>query len=291
MKLRIPAFPFEVVREAVLNAVTHRDYMDPNEVVVRHTRSELIISSPGGFLEDITPDNILWHEAVSRNKTLAEAFQKLGLVERAGVGRRRIFIPMLSYGKRPPLYESTGERVILRIFDGTFDQRMAALVAQWRAEDREIELIDLLLLSYLKDSPFIDSRKASELLQKSPDEARVLLDKLSLRKTGILEKRGRTKAATYHLRKEIAKDLIGKAAYVKTKGLNPIRYAELVKEYLHSHQSISPHECRELLSLGESDSAKSEISRYLRRWSQGQDAFLERSGKGPIISYRLRNKP
>ena len=95
-KLRIPAFPLEVVREAVLNAVTHRDYGNPGEVLIRQTDRELAITSPGGFLGGITPRNILRHEPISRNRTLAEAFEKLRLVERAGIGRRRIFIPMLS---------------------------------------------------------------------------------------------------------------------------------------------------------------------------------------------------
>ena len=59
----------------------------------------LAITSPGGFIAGITPGNILRHEPVSRNRTLAEAFEKLRLVERAGIGRRRIFETMLAYGK------------------------------------------------------------------------------------------------------------------------------------------------------------------------------------------------
>ncbi|MFL6261057.1 MAG: ATP-binding protein [Thermoanaerobaculia bacterium] len=60
---------------------------------------------------------LLRHEPVSRNRRLAEAFEKLRLVERAGIGRRRIFETMLAYGKRIPEYEADG-RVTLRIFDG-----------------------------------------------------------------------------------------------------------------------------------------------------------------------------
>ncbi|MFL6233861.1 MAG: ATP-binding protein [Thermoanaerobaculia bacterium] len=71
---------------------------------------------------------LLRHEPVSRNRTLAEAFEKLRLVERAGIGRRRIFETMLAYGNRIPEYEADG-RVTLRIFDGGFDERTAALVA------------------------------------------------------------------------------------------------------------------------------------------------------------------
>ena len=47
-KLRIPSFPLDVVREAVLNAVTHRDYSNPGEILIRHGKRELAITSPGG---------------------------------------------------------------------------------------------------------------------------------------------------------------------------------------------------------------------------------------------------
>lgn len=82
--------------------------------------------------------------------------------------------------------------------------------------------------------------------------------------------------------------MLGKAAYTKTRGLNPIRYAEMVKAYLQDHGSISPKECRELLGLGESQSAKVEVSRYLRMWSSGQDAFLDADGHAQTRRYFLR---
>jgi ATP-dependent DNA helicase RecG len=59
LKLRIPAFPLDVVREAVLNALTHRDYSISDHVRVRQTEQELVVTSPGGFLNSITPQNIL----------------------------------------------------------------------------------------------------------------------------------------------------------------------------------------------------------------------------------------
>lgn len=287
--LRIPAFPLEVVREAFLNAVTHRDYSDPGEVLIRHTNRELVISNPGGFIGGITPQNILRHEPISRNRTLAEAFEKLRLVEKAGIGRRRIFIPMLSYGKQMPKYETQGERVVLRIYNGAYDQRLATLVAKWKQQGREIDLDGLLVLSFLRDHDFVDTVTASELLQLPRDSTRAVLDQLAQPRTGILERRGKTKAASYYLSKGIALDLLGKSAYTKTKGLEPIRYAEMVKAFLADHGAITPQECRELLGLGESDSARVEASRYLRQWS-GEKGFLRREGKPPKVIYYPRKK-
>jgi ATP-dependent DNA helicase RecG len=288
-KLRIPSFPTSVVREAVLNALTHRDYSDPGEVLIRHTPHELVFLSPGGFVGGITVTNILRHEPVPRNRTLANAFLKLRLVESAGTGRRRIFIPMLSYGKRPPVFESDGHRVTLRLYDGTIDKAMATLVARWNDAGREIDLDALMVLTYLKAHPFIDSSKAESLLQLERDHARDVLDRLSNTQTGVLERKGGTRAATFYLTKGIAKDLLGEIAYTKTRGLNPTRYAEIVREYLKNSKSITNKKCRDLLNLGDSASAQVEASRYLKKWS-GSDGFLIGSNKGPGRRYRLRKE-
>jgi ATP-dependent DNA helicase RecG len=286
-RLRIPAYPVEVVREAILNAVTHRDYMDPGEVLVRHAADQLAITSPGGFIAGITPKNILRHEPASRNRTLAESFEKLRLVERAGIGRRRIFETTLAYGKRIPEYEADGGRVTLRLFNGGFDERMATLVARWRGEAREIGLDGLLVLSYLRHNAFIDTLSAAELLQVPRELARSALDRLAHPETGFLERKGRTKAATYHLTKGATKELLGKAAYTRTRGLDPIRYAEMVKAFVADHGSITPRECRDLLGVGESHSARVEVSRYLRGWS-GDGGFLRRKGSPPKVLYLPR---
>ncbi|MCX6640420.1 MAG: putative DNA binding domain-containing protein [bacterium] len=286
-KLRIPSYPIEVVREAVLNAITHRDYLNPNEILIRHTNKELVITSPGGFLGGITPQNILRHEPISRNRTLAEAFEKLGLVERAGIGLRRIFTNLLSYGKRIPIWETDGTQVTLRIANGTYDERMAKLVSKWKEQSHEIELDTLLLLNYLKVNTFIFASTASELLQLHQDQVRSILDQLSLPAVGILEKRGKTKAATYYLSKAIAVDLLGKSAYSMIRGIAPSRYLEMIKQYLSDHDYIKPRECRELLGLGESQSARVETSKLLRIWAN-KDGFLSVEGKGPSRKYYLR---
>ena len=287
-RLRIPAFPIDMVREAVLNALTHRDYLDPGEVLLRHATNMFVITNPGGFLGGITTRNILRHEPVARNRSLAEAFEKLGLVERAGMGRRRIFLPILEYGKRIPEYETDGTRVTLRVYDGAFDERMAILVAKWRGDGHEIDLDSLLVLTHLREHAFIDTLSASELLQLSRDDARGVLDRMAQPRVGILERRGKTKAATYHLSKNVAKDLLGKAAYTKTKGLDPIRFQEMVRQFVSDHGAVTPQECRELLGLGESQTARVEVSRYLKEWS-GPKGFLTREGNPPKVVYRARS--
>jgi len=86
----------------------------------------------------------------------------------------------------------------------------------------------------------------------------------------------------------VAKELKGKAAYTRTRGLNPIRYAEMVREYLRDHQRIENAELRELLGLGNSPSAQVEASRCLKKWSHPDDGFLDRRRAGSTHVYSLR---
>lgn len=283
-KLRIPAFPTDVVREALLNAVTHRDYSMTGKVLVRHGAREMVISNPGDFVGGVTPQNILRHDAVTRNPALAEMFQKLGLVETAGIGRRRIFIPMLSYGKRIPLYETDGYSVTLHLYDGIFDERMAGLVARWQKEGRDIGLDGLLLISYLKEHSYLDVENASALLQIEAGGAKDLLERHCLPPLSLLERRGKTSGVTFHLPTAIAGDLIGKEAYTRIKGINPIRYRELIREYVSQHGSITNRKCRDLLQLGESPSSQTQAARYLRKFS-GDKGFLILEGRGRATRY------
>ena len=285
--LRIPAFPVDVVREALLNAVTHRDYAQTGKVLVRHTAREMVLSNPGGFVGGVTPQNILRHEAVTRNPALAEMFQKLGLVETAGMGRRRIFMPMLSFGKRIPKYETDGYSVTLRLYDGTFDERMAALVAKWQKAGRDIGLDGLLLLTYLREHAHLDTKEAADLLQVDPETARDILERYCLPPYSLIERRGKKTGVTYHLQRAIATDLIGKDAYTRIKGINPLRYREMIREYVLQHGSITNKECRALLQLGESASARTLAGRYLAR-SAGTEGFLVVQGKARSTRYVAR---
>ena len=162
-------------------------------------------------------------------------------------------------------------------------------MARWRGEGREIGLDGLLILSFLRDHAFIDTLSAAKLLQLPREEARAALDRLAQPGTGFLERKGGTRAATFHLTKGVARDLLGKASYTRTRGLNPIRYAEMVRAFVLDHGSITPRECRELLGLGESQSARAEVSRYLKHWC-GEGGFLYREGKPPKVCYFPRGR-
>jgi ATP-dependent DNA helicase RecG len=117
IRLPIPDYSPEAFREAVNNALLHRDYTQLNAVYIQFHPERVSIASPGGFLDGITLKNLLVHEPKPRNPLLAEAFRRIGLVETTGRGIDKIFDGQLRYGRPSPDYsrsDQEGVRLILR---------------------------------------------------------------------------------------------------------------------------------------------------------------------------------
>jgi len=82
---QLPRYPERSVREAILNAVAHRDYGSSESVFVHLSDDLFVVTSPGAFPGDVTPENVADRQ-VPRNRRLAEALDKCGLIERTGMG-------------------------------------------------------------------------------------------------------------------------------------------------------------------------------------------------------------
>ena len=110
------AFNKESIREALSNAIAHRDYnIQSASVFIRATLEKISIQSPGGFVNGVNPDNIL-ERSEWRNRRIAEIFQLAGLVERSGQGMDMIFDNTIREGKGLPNFLGTDNHsVVLNI--------------------------------------------------------------------------------------------------------------------------------------------------------------------------------
>ena len=112
----IPLFAERPIREAILNAVAHRDYtISGGSIIIKASPESFIIQSPGGFPPGITEQNILFTQK-SRNRTIAETLAYSGLVERSGQGMDVIFSFSIRHGKgKPDLSKTSEKQVVLSI--------------------------------------------------------------------------------------------------------------------------------------------------------------------------------
>ena len=84
-------YPEEAIREALLNALVHRDYSFSGSIIINVNDSKMEFISLGGLLPGLSTEDIRIGVSQPRNKKLAEIFHRLRLIESYGTGIRRIF--------------------------------------------------------------------------------------------------------------------------------------------------------------------------------------------------------
>jgi ATP-dependent DNA helicase RecG len=123
----IPTFNERVVREALLNAVSHRNYQLSGSVFIRQYRDRLVVESPGGFPTGVTLENILDRQS-PRNRRIAELLALCGLVERSGQGMNLIYELSIKEAKSLPDFRGTDDNFVRITLNGlVLDKRMLSL--------------------------------------------------------------------------------------------------------------------------------------------------------------------
>ena len=236
-RIPVPDYSPEGFREATNNAVLHRDYTRLDAIYVQWQPDHLLITSPGGFPEGITINNILVHEPKPRNSRLAETFKRIGLVEQTGRGVDKIFMGQLRYGRPAPNYtrsDASGVRVVLH--GGKPSLEFAAFVYEQDKKGQPLTLDELMVLNALFFERRIDSDLAAKLIQKEIAEGRRVLE--TLQERGLIEAKGEKKGRVYHLSAALYRKLGDKAGYVRTHGISAIKYESMIKEYIEAHGKI-----------------------------------------------------
>lgn len=185
-QIQIEDFPAAAVREALSNAVLHRDYQVDGPVVVSHSSQLFELVSPGPLVAGVTPENILTHESKPRNPALARMARILGLAEEVGVGVDRMYREMLFAGKQPPTIVSSSASVGVTLIGGGPNSRIPYYLSLLPEEERE-DVDTLLVLSALCTARTVDADRMARLLQKSAPSAQAALERLSQDSVGMLE--------------------------------------------------------------------------------------------------------
>lgn len=90
-RIESPDYPEEALREALLNALIHRDYSFSGSIIINVNDSWMEFISIGGLLPGLTADDIRSGISQPRNRKLAEIFHRLKLIESYGTGIRKIY--------------------------------------------------------------------------------------------------------------------------------------------------------------------------------------------------------
>lgn len=265
----ILAFNELAVREALLNAVTHRDYsVATQSVFIKADPTNFLIISPGGFLPGITAQNVLKKQAW-RNRRIAEIFQKLGLVERSGQGMDQIFESTIRDGKGlPDLSGSDPSQVSLRIPARVQDKGFILFLEKITKEkDIRFSFDEIFQLELLREKKVLDDLNYKEKFLEF----------------GVIEKIGKTSGIKYILshRYYEHEDRIG--LYTRLKGLTREAKKKLILEHIKREGSGKMIDFIDAFS----DLKRSDIHNLIQELKQ--DGLIFPEGKTRAAVWKLTN--
>ncbi len=190
-------YPFDAVRELMVNAIAHRDYnVQGDSIHLNIFADRLEVTSPGELPGPITVDNLL-AARFSRNPVIVQVLADLGYVEKLGYGLDRVVSTMREYSLPPPRFEEAA---------GTFRVTLHnTLAEEFSPPDLSpAQLLDLnprqeAALTYLSARRRITNREYQELCPDVHSET-LRRDLADLVSRGLLIKIG-DKKATYYILK------------------------------------------------------------------------------------------
>ena len=250
-RVPVPRVDLGAFREAVANALVHRDYHRLGAVHVRLDDEGLTVSNPGGLLAGVTLANLLTTEPRPRNRALADAMKRVGVVERSGRGVDTIYRGMLRFGRPEPDYRRTdAQSVVLRLATVDADEAFLKLVVEEeRRRGRDLPIDSLIALAALRELKRLTTDELAVHIQRDAAQARRTLE--ALLEAGLVQAHGATKGRTYTLTPAVYQADGDKAAYTRQAGFSAIQHEQMVLSYARQHGSIRRSEVMDLCRLND----------------------------------------
>ena len=240
-RLEVADFSEKVFQEALLNALSHRDYQQMGAVYVKHYPNKIVIENPGGFLDGITADNIITHPSSPRNKLIAETLQNLRYVQRTGQGVDIIYKEMVTMGKPYPIYRMFNDAVQLTIGSAMEEPNFVEfIIKEQDTKQITFSLAQLMILRYIAENRKITLSEVKKVAQISDDEARKCCS--DLMRLGLIENIAKEYMLTARVYEAVKSDV----EYTRDKTVQYIKAKDMIVEYIKKHGFINRMTVQEL---------------------------------------------
>ena len=186
-QLQVADLPDAAFREAIVNAIMHRDDRRHGPVRIEHASTRLTVDSPEPFVTGVTAQNVLTTSSRSRNSVLARAIRTLGLDETAGSGVDRMYVEMARVGHQAPTFHDDHVRVRVRLLGGAPNAVIARFVATLPSAEAQ-DADTMLVLLHLVTNRTMSAAQIAPLLEKDRDEALATLDRLAGEPIRLIER-------------------------------------------------------------------------------------------------------
>lgn len=206
-RIDIRDYPPEAVREVILNLLMHRDHSCPHDTQIKMFSDRIEFVSFGSLPEGMTMERMKSGISIPRNRKLAEIFLRLKLIEKMGMGIKKIEDSYGDYGVKPDFFaDDLIFRVILpnineaRLKPAEIRQKKPAhSLAAIRQYSRE----EIVVLALFEANEYIGRKDVEEALTVSRTTASRYLNMLVNK--GDIAFTGGSKNIRYYLNKDIEK--------------------------------------------------------------------------------------
>ena len=256
-RVPVPKVDMGAFREAVANALVHRDYHRLGAVHVRLDDLGLTVSNPGGLVEGVTLHNLLTTEPRPRNPALADAMKRIGIVERSGRGVDKIYRGMLRFGRPEPDYSRTDRNnVVLQLATVDADEKFLQLVVEQENRQNGVSLpIDsLIALAVLREQKRLGNDELALHIHRDTAQARRTMEHLV--EAGLVQAHGNTRNRSYTLSAELYRATGQQIAYTRQVGFNSLQHEQMVLGHVQHHKRIRRGEVIDLCHLTGDQAAK-----------------------------------
>lgn len=244
-RVEVPLIPSVTRREAIINALVHRDYAALGPTVVQLTDSAFVVSNPGGFPPGVTVSTIL-DRSRPRSPILADAFRRAGLAERRGKGVNDMFEQQLRAGREAPDYsQTTPDSVVVSVPLGLADLDLIRFLLSWENEHQHtLSLNELRVVHEVKVSGSTTNAELGVALSLTSAASRSTTTHLV--EVGILEARGVGRSRKFHLTARFYDLAQDRNAYVRVKGADPLQQERMIVDYVRAYGSITRSQAAQL---------------------------------------------
>ena len=183
------------MREAICNAIVHRDYMGVHTQMKVYDDS-IMLWNEGKLPEGINQEKLFAeHASQPRNRNIANAFYKAGFIETWGRGINKIRQGLKKMGLPEPKIENHISGTLIIIYrnggvNGTNDTNNVGNMSETNLTERQ-----RFILSTIKANPFVTGKEMSETL--SVTQRTIERDLAAMQKAGIIRHEGKVNAGVW----------------------------------------------------------------------------------------------
>ena len=183
-------YPYEALREAIINALIHRNYIGTSSVQIRVYSDRLVIMNEGKLPPEVPVEKLKTeHLSKPRNTLLADVFYKAGFIESWGRGTIKIMEKCLEQGLPEPDFEEDHGVFVVKFYQDEWNEENLKKLG---IKERQIKAV-----MYVKEKGKITNKEYRELTGLSDEGARI--DLIGLSKRNLIQPIGKGRSAHYIL--------------------------------------------------------------------------------------------